>query len=187
MDLARREKVTIGNRGPLDLPLLALGCSARCPPTLVLNAYDLASALRDNGIAVVSGFHTPIERDCLHFLLKGAQPIVICPARGIERMRVPQEWRAPLAAGRLLVVSRIAAHERRVTAALAVERNRFVAELCAAALVIHATPGSRTEAWGRDVLAMGKPLWTLDAPENRHLVELGARPFRVDTLPFFFA
>jgi predicted Rossmann fold nucleotide-binding protein DprA/Smf involved in DNA uptake len=179
-------KVVVGNATILAEPLLALTCSAKCTSSLVLRAYDLASALRDNSVAVVSGFHTPIERDCLHFLLKGTQPIVICPARGIERMRVPSEWKAPLDAGRLLVISRIPAQERRVTAALAAERNRFVAELCATALVIHASPGSRTAQWCQDVLTMGKPLWTLDAPENAHLIALGARPFQIDSLPSFF-
>ena len=170
----------------LDQPLLALASSTKVPPGLVLRAYDLASILRDSGVATISGFHTLIERDCLHFLLKGKQPVVICPARGIARMRVPPEWKASIAEGRLLVVSRIPAHERRVTAALAAERNRFVAELCTAALVIHANPGSRTEAWCRDVLALGKPLWTPAAAENAHLVALGARAFEIERLPLFF-
>ena len=135
----------------------------------------------------MSGFHTAIEKDCLHFLLRGTQPIVICPARGVERMRVRPEWKGPLAAGRLLVVSRIPAHERRVTAALAEERNRFVAEICSAAVVVHAGAGSRTEGWCREMLGLGKPLWTLDAPENAHLAAMGTRAFTVDALPAFFA
>lgn len=180
------EVAVLGNASILDQPTLALSCSAICVSGLILPAYDLASSLRDEKYAVISGFHTLVERDCLHFLLKGTQPVVICPARGIEGMRVPKEWKEPLASGRLLVISRIPGHERRVTAALAAERNRFVAELCSAALVIHARPGSRTEQWCRDVLALGKPLWTLDTSENAHLVALGARPFQVEQLPSFF-
>jgi hypothetical protein len=53
-----------------------------------------------------------------------------------------------------------------VTAALADERNRFVAEPCTDALVVHAGTGSRTEAWCRTVLELGKPLWTVDAPKT---------------------
>jgi len=33
---------------------------------------------------VISGFHTPAEKECLRILLRGAQPIIICPARSIE-------------------------------------------------------------------------------------------------------
>jgi hypothetical protein len=49
------------------------------------------------------------------------------------------------------------ARERRVTAALAEERNRYGAELCTAAVVVHAAVVSQTEAWGRAVLELGKP------------------------------
>ena len=74
-----------------------------------------------------------------------------------------------------------------MTAALTEERNRFVAEIAAAAVVVHAGASSRTEARCRAVLELGKPLWTLDEPENAHLVALGARPFNLDSLPSFFA
>lgn len=48
-------------------------------------AYDLAAAPRDAGIPVISGFHTSVEKDCLDFLLKGRQPVVVVPARsGID-------------------------------------------------------------------------------------------------------
>jgi hypothetical protein len=36
------------------------------------------------------------------------------------------------------------------------------------------------------VIGMGKAVWTLDAAENRGLVEMGAKVFDVDGLPEFF-
>ena len=51
-----------GNRSLLDQPLTALFCSSRCPGDLILQAYDAAQALRDAGVAVIGGFHTPIEK-----------------------------------------------------------------------------------------------------------------------------
>ena len=56
-----------------------------------------SEALRDAKIAVISGFHSPLEKDCLELLLRGDQLIVICPARNIENMRMPAAWRGPLA------------------------------------------------------------------------------------------
>ncbi len=70
------------------------------------------------------------------------------------------------------------------TAALAEDRNRFVTELAVA--VVHAGKGSRTEEWCRMVLGMGKAVWTLDAAENGHLVEMGATVIDGDGLPEFF-
>ena len=186
MEGIQRDADAIGNQELLTRPLLALACSGRCPPGLMLRAYDLASALRDGGVAVVGGFHTAIEKDCLHFLLKGSQPVVVCPARGIAGMRVRPEWKGPVEEGRLLIVSRIDTEQRRVTAALAAERSRFVAELATAAVVVHAAVGSRTEEWCRVVIGMGKPVWTLDAAENGHLVAIGARVFDIDGLPALF-
>lgn len=78
-----------GELGILRQPLLGLFCSVRCPSQAILRAHDLAHALRDAGIPVVAGFHSPVERECLRMLLRGSQPVVICPARGLERMRVP--------------------------------------------------------------------------------------------------
>jgi len=61
----------------------ALFCSRKYPGNLILKAYDLARSLRDAGTTVISGFHTPVEKECLRILLRGAQPLIICPARSI--------------------------------------------------------------------------------------------------------
>jgi len=46
--------------------------------------------------------------------------------------------------------------------------------------VSHAAPGGKTEALCREILAMGKPLLTIDSPENSNLLSLGARPVAVE-------
>jgi predicted AAA+ superfamily ATPase len=45
----------------------------------VLRTFALA--LREAGIPVIGGFHAPMEKECLDLLLRGTQPVVICPAR----------------------------------------------------------------------------------------------------------
>ncbi|MGH8532579.1 MAG: DNA-processing protein DprA [Gammaproteobacteria bacterium] len=93
----------------------ALFCSARTPGDAILRAHDTARQLRDEGITVISGFHSPIEKDCLRILLRGTQPIIVCPARSIEGMRIPPECRAAFEAGRLLFLSRFTEQPKRVT------------------------------------------------------------------------
>lgn len=166
-------------RQPLDLPYLALFCSRRCPGSLIIRAQDLAYALRAAGVPVVGGFHTSVEKECLRVLLGGAGPLALVPARGMEGMRLPAVWRAPLAEGRLRLLSPFGPNERRVTAALSVARNRYVAELAAAVLVIYAHPGGGTETLCRELLAAGKPVYTLADPANALLVALGARRVQV--------
>ena len=55
----------LGNQELLQAQKLALFCSRKCPGNLILKAYDLARSLRDAGTTVISGFHTPVEKECL--------------------------------------------------------------------------------------------------------------------------
>ena len=164
----------IGNLSLLDAPLTALFCSNRCPGDLILKTYDLARAMRDTGVPVIGGFQTPMERECLRLLLRGEQPVVICPARGIDAMRIPRDWRPALDDGRLLVLSPFPSTVRRPRAELAAQRNDLVADLAQRVFIAHAAPGSRTEAFARTLAASGKPLLTLDSAANGNLVAMGA-------------
>ena len=163
----------LGDLALLDRRPLALFCSSRCPGSLIVQASDLAHALRDAGAAVIGGFHTPVERACLEILLAGAGPLIVCPARGMYRS-IPVEFRKPLADGRLLLLSPFKETERRVTAELAVYRNRFVAASADRVLFGHAVSGGRTEALAREVLGWGKPVYALAHPANASLFALGA-------------
>ena len=116
----------IGSLDILNTRLIGFFCSTKCPGNVIIHIYDLARALRDSGISVISGFHAPMEKECLDLLLRGRQPVVLCPARNIEQMRHPTAWRAPIAEGRMLVLSPFGAPHHRATADLAEQRNCFV-------------------------------------------------------------
>ena len=173
----------IGDLAHLRSPLLALFCSSTCPGNLILDTYDLARILRSAGVSVIGGFHSPMERECLELLLRGTQPVIICPARGIQKMRIPKLWKESLQSGRLLVLSPFAEDNRRVTAELAAQRNRFVAQLADEVFVAHAAAESKTEAFCRELLKNGKSLLTIDRPENCLLLQHGVKPLAVEELP----
>ena len=86
-----------------------------------------------------------MEKECLQILLRGSQPIIICPARTLPQ-RVPPDWKKPLGAGRLLVLSAFTATANRVTAELAARRNEFVAALADEVFIAHAAAGIATGA-----------------------------------------
>ena len=165
----------LGSLRLLDLPLTAMFCSNRCPGDLILKTYDLARAMRDAGVPVIGGFQTPMERECLRLLLRGKQPVVVCPARSIDNMRVPRHWRPAIDGGRLLVVSPFPAAVRRPRAEHAAQRNELVASLASRVFIAHAAPGSKTEAFARRLADAGKPLLTLDGPANANLLAMGAK------------
>jgi len=168
--------------------MLGVFCSERCPSFIVLDALDVASAIRDADLSVISGFQSPVERECLGVFLRGSAHVVVCPARSAIGMRIPSAWKPAIAAGILSIRSAIdegfeansgAVHHRqaprRPTTALAEHRNRFVASISDSVLVIHASPGGKLERLVQQLLAQGKPVWTLDHPDNAHLIGRGAR------------
>jgi predicted Rossmann fold nucleotide-binding protein DprA/Smf involved in DNA uptake len=163
----------IGDLDILKTPLLGFFCSTKCPGNVIVHTYDLARALRDARIPVIGGFHAPMEKECLELLLRGRQPLVICPARQIERLRLPAAWQTPIAGGRMLVLSPFGVPHRRPTADLAEQRNRLVTALADAIVIVHAHPGSKIEWLYTEVVAQGRRVYTLDLPENAGLMQHG--------------
>lgn len=162
----------------LDRPKVALFCSVRCPGRLILETYDLARRFREEGVTVISGFHSPMEQECLRILLRAQHPVIWGLARGLYRTipSVPVDCRAAAAEGRLVMVTPFAETVRHITAKTAMIRNRLVAELADAVVVAHAAPGSKMETLCCDLLAVGqKPLYTFEHPANAELFRLGAK------------
>jgi predicted Rossmann fold nucleotide-binding protein DprA/Smf involved in DNA uptake len=163
-----------GDPGLLQKRLLALFCSIRCPGNLILQTYDFVRGVRDPDLAVIGGFHSPMEKECLTLLLRSRQPLIICPARSVDGMRLPAEWREPMNQNRLLVLSPFQAERRRATAETAAVRNRFVASLADEVLIPHAAPGSKTEAFCKELIDQGRSVVTFESPHNAELIALGA-------------
>lgn len=167
----------IGNADILQNKTLAVFSSVKCPGSIILKTYDLMHQLRDKGITVISGFHSPIEKECLNILLKGKQAVIICPSRSIEGMRIKAEYKKPLEDGRLLILSPFTEKENRISSELALELNRFVAAIADRIFIAYAEAAGKTEQFCREVLAWNKPIFTFDLDANKNLYMLGVRPF----------
>src|ERR1039457_1614408 len=127
-----------GNSSLLDEPLGALLCSNRCPGEKILQAMDLAQNWRSENRAVISGFHTPVEKECLRTFLRGPQHIVVCPARGLDPFQLPTEWQAKFDRGELLILSPFDSSIRRPTKETAEARNCVELQLATSKTIIHA-------------------------------------------------
>jgi predicted Rossmann fold nucleotide-binding protein DprA/Smf involved in DNA uptake len=133
-------------------------------------------------MTVISGFHSPGERECLSILLSRNQPVIICPARSLTKMRIRTEYKKPLDEGRLLLLSFFRSHRHRSDVPMALSRNRFVAALADKILILYAAPASKTETFCREILSWRKPLFALASDLNQKLVALGAKPLNVKEL-----
>lgn len=178
IEKTRRPSIqTLGDTAILDRRMIALFCSSKCPGKLILDTYDLAKQFREQGVTVISGFHSPMEEECLRILLRSPHPVVWCLARGMFK-RIPSkpvDCRAAIADGRLLIVSPFKENVCRVTAKTAMARNRIVADLAEAVVIAHAAPGSKIEALTLELLVEEKPIYTFDHPANAAILDRGAR------------
>lgn len=165
-EAAPAELTALGNLDLLNYPKTAIFCSARCPGSAILATYDLAAAWRDAGRCIISGFHSPVEQECLRILLRGSQPIVICPARTLPQ-RVPAEWQPPLDAGRMLILSGFGPAEKRATTELATRRNALVAALADEVCFAHITAGGQSDQLSHRLMEWGVPFTLLAEPSPK--------------------
>ena len=141
----------IGNVAVLQGAMEAFLCSKETPGATILKAFDQAAAWRDARVCVISGFHSPLEQQCLEILLRGKQPIVWALARGIGTLRLPKPRRDALDDGRLTVISPFPADEARTNADLARHRNRVVAALASETVFAHISPGGSLERLAAEI------------------------------------
>jgi predicted Rossmann fold nucleotide-binding protein DprA/Smf involved in DNA uptake len=172
-----------GDQSLMKTRRLALLCSRACPGSIIVQALDVVRAFRETAWTVVSGFQSPTEQECFGILLRGEHPVIVCPAHGVEGMRIPAAWKSAVASGRMLITSPFEKNVRRATAALAQERNRFVVSLANAVFIPHAAPGGTLHGMCRELRETGKALWTLDDPANDHLLKVAFRPLTPDLVP----
>ena len=134
-----------GNGSLLEVPLSALLCSKTCPGSRILEAIDLAKLWRSENRGVISGFHAPVEQECLRIFLQGPQHIVVCPARGLDPFHLPTEWQIKFDRHELLIISPFDSSIRRPTKETAEARTRLVLNLATDHTIIYATSGGLLE------------------------------------------
>ena len=179
-DHAPKNISAMGNLDLLGKEALALFCSVKCPGDLVLKTYDLAQSLREKGATTIGGFHSPMEQECLNILLRSSNPVIVCPARSLERMRMSAEYKRLLADGRLLFLSPFSESQRRATVEMALHRNLFVAALANRIFISYAELGGKTEKFCREVVGWGKSLYTFEVDANSNLIKLGAKALNAE-------
>lgn len=177
---------SIGNLDIFNSKVMALICSVKCPGNIILQTYDLAQRLRERGVPVIGGFHSPMERECLRILLRGSQPIIVCAARGLQNIRVPREHQVHLDQGRLLYLSPFSGKVRRPTIDTALQRNHFLGALAERILVPHAAPSSKTFKLCSLLISWGKVVYTLADEANVSLLKMGAQPLDASSATRFF-
>ena len=119
----------LGNKELLNKRKIGYLASRKIPTLSVLPALDWAlQKSKQTDVAVISGFHSRMERDVLKILLQGKCGIILVLARGIYR-QLPQQYEEAMQQGRLLIISYEKDSVTRVSEATAHKRNDHVREL----------------------------------------------------------
>ena len=128
-----------GNKELLKVHKTVFLASSTIPPDMVLKCYDWATQMAKEGKCVVSGFSSHLEKEVLHFLAKGKQPIILVLARQMYK-QIPQELQPLLDSGRLLIIS--TSSSPRQSKATALSRNRYICEIADQILFVGVTEKS---------------------------------------------
>ena len=129
----------LGNKDFLELPTIAFLASGTIKPDDVLKCFDWSVNAAKKGRCIVSGFSSYMEREVLHFLAKGKQPIILVLARQMYK-QIPAELQSLLDANRLLIIS--TSDSPRQSKATAFERNKYICEMAEQILFVGVTEKS---------------------------------------------
>ena len=134
----------IGNIDILNVHKTAFLCSHMCPADIIIQSYDWATKMKNEGKCVISSFHTKIEQDVFNFLKKGTQPIIKVPARG-RYQRISQEEQQMVDEGRLLFLFFFPDEVTYQTKETCVKRNEYIAQIADEIHIAYATPNGQLE------------------------------------------
>lgn len=120
---------TLGNISLLERKKIGYFASSKIAALSVLPTLDWATevAKRDDD-AIVSGFHSKMEREVLDILLKGRCNIICVLARSIYK-KIPAKYRKSYDAGRILFISPFKISSAMTSHRICQKRNEYVASI----------------------------------------------------------
>ena len=119
----------LGNKDLLKLHKTGFLSSRRCPAEVVLKSYKWAKQQREEGVCIVCGNHSKIEKDVFEILLRGDQPLILVLGRSLYKRNSP-EINEALRDNRLLIISPFDKEVKRLSKESASARNKYILELC---------------------------------------------------------
>lgn len=122
-------RTAIGNIALLQKRKIGFLASRKIATLSVLPSLDWATEISQREeVAVVSGFHSRMEREVLKILLRGKCGIIVVLARGMYR-QVPKRYEEALQQNRLLLLSYEKDSVTRISEQTAHKRNKQVISL----------------------------------------------------------
>ena len=116
----------LGNKELLNRRKIGFLASRKISTSAILPTLDWAVEIsKRTDVAVVSGFHSRLEKDVLKFLLQGKCGIIVVLARGIYS-KLPKVYEKAMNENRLLIIALEKDTVIRVSEYTAHRRNEYV-------------------------------------------------------------
>lgn len=139
---------TLGNAALLEDETTAFFCSTKVPGDAILKIFDWANSLRGKNLTIISGFHTPMEKEVWRILQRDpSQKLIHVVARSLPK-RHPADWADLFEAERLLILSPFPQSLSRATRASCETRNTFTAGIANQIILGYADPQSSLQHLG---------------------------------------
>lgn len=120
---------TLGNTSLLERKKIGYFASSKIASLSVLPTLDWAAEVaRCEDVAIVSGFHSKMEREVLDFLLRGKCGIVCVLARTIYR-KIPDIYLEAYDSGRVLFIVPFKTSSTMTSRHLCHRRNEYIASI----------------------------------------------------------
>lgn len=120
---------TLGNTSLLVHKKIGYFASSKIASLSVLPTLDWAAEVsKREDVAIVSGFHSKMEREVLDFLLRGKCGIVCVFARSIYK-KIPDKFREAYNSGRVLFIAPFKTSATMTSRHLCGKRNKYVASI----------------------------------------------------------
>lgn len=133
---------TLGNISLLDRKKIGYFASSKIATLSVLPTLDWAAEVASReDIAIVSGYHSKMEREVLDFLIRGKCGIVCVLARSIYK-RIPDKFSEAYNSGRVLFIAPFKTSATRTSRHLCQQRNAYVASISDELVFSSLTPHS---------------------------------------------
>lgn len=133
---------TLGNTTLLDRRRIGYFASGTIVSLSVLPTFDWATEVsKREDVAIVSGFHSKMEREVLDFLLRGKCGIICVLARSIYK-KIPDKYREAYNAGRVLFIAPFKTSATRTSRHLCQQRNEYAASISDSLVFSSLTPES---------------------------------------------
>lgn len=133
---------TLGNTSLLDRKKIGYFASSKIASLSVLPTLDWTAEVAScEDVAIVSGFHSKMEREVLDFLLRGRCGIICVLARTIYK-QIPDKFREAYNSGRVLFIAPFKTSATMTSRHLCGRRNEYVASISDELVFSSLTPDS---------------------------------------------